>query len=294
MIPELEIDCERESSRIAALISDTVSRRRADGVVLGLSGGIDSGLVAAVSAQALGPERVHALALPERDSSPDSEKHARELATALGIEYRVEDVTAALAALGCYRSAASHVGRMQDLVRGAVRVLPGITRKGFLAHLGADGGERFREFIAFFRMKHRVRLVALCREGEARNLLVMSCANRSETETGFFVRYGDDSGDVAPIRHLFKTQVFRIGEWLGLPESILRKRPTADLFGPIGDEEIMGISYADLDAILALLGAGLAEEAIATRTNLKVESIRFVREIKAASQAFRDPPSSLL
>jgi NAD+ synthase len=294
MIPELEIDCERESSRIAALISDSVSRRRADGVILGLSGGIDSALVAALAAHSLGPARVHAVALPERDSSPESETDARELATVLRIDYRVEEITGALGALGCYRSAASQVARVRDLVRGAVRMLPGVTRKSFLAQLGAEGGLRFREFVAFYRMKHRVRLVTLCREAESKNLLVMSCANRSESETGFFVRYGDDSGDVAPIRHLFKTQVFRLGEWLDLPASILKKRPMPDLFGNVGDEDIIGMSYAELDAILALLDAGLAEDAIAARTGLKPESIRFVEDIKAASQAFRDPPASLM
>lgn len=294
MIPELEINCERESSRIVALISDAVARRRADGVVLGLSGGIDSALVARIAADAVTPGRVHALALPERDSSPESEKDAHDLADALGIDFRVEDITAALAALGCYRSAVSQVARVKELVRGAIRLLPVVTRNGFLAHLGAEGGERFHEFIAFYRMKHRARLVVLCREAEARNLLVMSCANRSETETGFFVRYGDDSGDVAPIRHLFKTQVFRLGECLGLPETILKKRPTPDLFGAIADEEIMGISYEDLDTILALLDAGLGDEAIVSRTRLKPTSVSFVKEIKAASQKFRDPPVSLL
>jgi len=294
MIPELDIDCERESSRIAALVSDSVARRHADGVVVGLSGGIDSALVAAISAQALGPSHVHALALPERDSSPESATDARDLAKALGIDFRVEEITAALAALGCYSSAVSQVGKAQGLVRAAIRLLPAVSRKSFLAHLGGEGGERFHEFIAFYCMKHRVRLVALCREAEAKNLLVTSCVNRSESETGFFVRYGDDSGDVAPIAHLFKTQVFRLGEWLGLPEIILKKRPTPDLFGAVADEEIMGISYGDLDTILALIDAKLGDEAIACRTKLKPEAIEFVREVKAASQTFRDPPAALL
>jgi len=289
----LAIDCARETDRIAAFISDFVERREADGIVLGLSGGIDSAVVAALSARALPPDRVTALFLPERDSSPESVEDARLLAERLRIPYQVRDITAALEALGCYRTKASGVVRLQRLARGAVRLFPGAARKGYLASLRGGAGREFQEFVAFYRMKHRVRLVAICREAEERNLVVASCANRTEFETGFFVRYGDDSGDLAPIKHLYKTQVFQLGGHLRIPETILNKEPSPDLFARIKDEEILGMTYARLDRVLFAMAQGLSDDRLAAQAGVDEETVHYVQEILRLSQRLRDPPASL-
>jgi len=293
MYAELAIDCARETDRIAAFMSDFVARRGADGVVLGLSGGIDSAVVASLSAHALPPERVTALLLPERDSSPESVEDATLLAEQLRISYDVRDIAPALEALGCYRTRASGVVRLQRLARGAVRLLPGAARKGYLASLRGDAGREFQEFVAFYRMKHRVRLVALYREAEERNLVVASCANRTEFETGFFVRYGDDSGDLAPIRHLYKTQVFQLGRHLRIPEAILNKEPSPDLFARVKDEEILGMTYACLDGVLFAMARGLGDDRLAAQAGVDEPAVRYVQEILRLSQKLRDPPASL-
>jgi NAD+ synthase len=294
MIPELQIDCDKETGRIVSFIFDFVSRNFYDGVVLGLSGGIDSALAAALCAKALSPAKVKALVLPERDSSPESEDDAKLCAEQIGIEYRVENLSEALESLGCYRSAASALARLKGPAHAAFRLFPDASRKGYIASLRGSGSRQFREFVAFYRMKHRLRLVSLCREAEEGNLAVVSCANRTEFETGFFVRYGDDSGDLAPLKHLYKMQVFQMGEQLRLPERIVKKKPSPDLFAGVKDEEIMGISYEELDAILVLLASGLDDDAIVRRGHVDRESIQFAREIKALSQKLRDAPASLL
>jgi NAD+ synthase len=294
MLPELAIDCAREADHVAAFIADFVEQRRADGIVLGLSGGIDSAVVAALSARSLSAQRVTALFLPERDSSPDSASDAKLLAEQLQIPFEVRDLTPALEALGCYRTKASSAVRLRQIARGAVRLFPGAARKGYLASLRGGELKEFQEFVAFYRMKHRARLVAICREAEERNLVVASCANRTEFETGFFVRYGDDSGDVAPIKHLYKMQVFQLGRHLGMPERILKKAPSPDLFAGVKDEEILGMSYEHLDGILFGIARGSADDRVAADAGVEISAVRYVKDIMRESQRLRDPPASLL
>jgi len=293
MIAELAIDSEVETERIVSFVADFVARRGAKGVCLGLSGGIDSAVVAAICVRAIIPDKVHALFLPERDSSPETAEDARNLAEKLGISCETRDLTRALEELGCYRSGASALVRMRGLARGAARILPGAARKGYLASLRGGAGREFQEFVAFYRMKHRLRLVSFYREAERRDLIVACCANRTEFETGFFVRYGDDSGDIAPIRHLYKMQVFQAGEYLGLPGRILAKKPSPDLFAGIKDEEIIGLPYAALDGILCLLARGFSDNEIAARVEVDEDSIFYVKEICALSRKYREPPVSL-
>lgn len=293
MIAELAIDGARETERIVSFVAGFVERRGAEGVCLGLSGGLDSAVVAALCARAVPPHRVSALLLPERDSSPESVEDARELAEEIHITWRVENLEPALEALGCYASGASGLVRMRALARGAVRLFPGRSRKGFLASLSGGGGKEFREFVAFYRMKHRLRLVSVYREAERGNLAVASCANRTESETGFFVRYGDDSGELAPIRHLYKTQVFQLGAHLGLPRRILEKKPSPDLFAGIKDEELMGISYDRLDGTLLLLGKGIPDGEIAARVGIDNETVLYVKEMRTLSARYREPPVTL-
>ena len=289
-----EFDPGRERERITSFISRFVSERGTAGLALGLSGGLDSSVVAALSAEALGRDRVHALILPERDSSPESVEDAREHAEKIGIAYRIHDLTDALEELGCYDRFASSVNRLGGAPRKAASLLPGMARKGFLKNLTGGGGKGFQEFVAFYRIKHRLRMVAVYREAEERNLVAASCANRTELETGFFVRYGDDAGDIAPIKHLYKTQVFRLGELVDIPDRILTKRPSPDLFAGMKDEEIMGIGYEELDSILACLADGLPDEEIESRTGSSSGTVAYVREVSTQSARYREPPADLL
>ncbi len=259
-----------------------------------MSGGLDSSVVAALAARALGPERVHALMLPERDSSQQSVDDASDHAAQLGIHYRIQDLTAALEELGCYERVASGVAKLGGAPRAAVNMLPRLARKGFLRSLSGGGGRSFQEFVAFYRIKHRLRMVEVYREAEEGNLVAASCANRTEFETGFFVRYGDDAGDIAPIKHLYKTQVFRLGRYLGLPERILDKKPSPDLFAGLADEKIMGMRYSELDSILWCISQGFSDGMITEKSGSSERSVSYVREIIELSGRYRESPSDLM
>ncbi len=289
-----EIDTERETGGICSFISGFIEKRRADGLVLGLSGGLDSSVVAALAVRSLGPERVHGLMLPERDSASSSLDDARVHAESLGIDYRVVDLTPALEKLGCYERGASGMGKLGGAPRAAVTAFPGLARKGYLSSLSGGGGRRFREFIAFYRIKHRLRMVEVYRAAEEGNFVAASCANRTEYETGFFVRYGDDAGDIAPIKHLYKTQVFQMGRHLGLPERILEKSPSPDLFAGMADEKIMGMRYSELDSILWCISKGLSDEEITDRTGSSITAVSYVRDIIELSGRYREPPADMM
>lgn len=291
--PALELDVEKESARIEGFISRFVDDRGLSGIALGLSGGLDSAAVAALCERALPAGAVHALLMPERDSSPDSAADAKMLAEKLGIRHRVLDLTEALERLGCYEDAAGNVGRLGGVPRAAVRAFPHLARKGFLANIAGGGGTHFKRFVAFHRIKHRLRMVAVYREAERLNLAVASCANRTEFEIGFFVRYGDDAGDIAPIKHLYKTQVFELAGGIGVTERILEKKPSPDLFAGMKDEEIMGISYRELDTVLWSFSAGLGDREIEDRFEIDARTIEYVRDITEQSARLRDPPASL-
>jgi NAD+ synthase len=231
--------------------------------------------------------------LPERDSSKESVIDAKLHAEQLGISHRVIDLTACLNELGCYSDRASEVVRFKGGARTAIRLFPGLARKGFLSNLQGGGSRHFREFLSFHRIKHRMRMVAVYHEAERSNLLVASCANRTEFETGFFVRYGDDAGDIAPIKHLYKTQVFGLGRYIGVPEEILDKEPSPDLFAGMKDEEIMGITYDTLDAILDALSSGMGIDEIVKTLGVGRRVVDYVIEIRQYSGSMRDPPASL-
>jgi len=293
-IDEIKIDPVQETDKIASFISSFVEERGANGVALGLSGGLDSSVVAALCAKALSPDQVSALILPERDSSPESVEDARFHAEKLGIRYRILDLTPSLRELGCYIGDVSELVKLGGGARAAVRFFPGLARKGYLTNLAGSGGKKVQEFLAFHRIKHRLRMVSIYREAEEHNLAVASCANRTEFEIGFFVRYGDDAGDFAPVKHLYKSQVFILGAFLEVPEKILQKKPSPDLFAGMKDEEIMGISYGELDSILWCLSHGLNDEEIEQTVQTKKKSISYVREIISQSGRLREAPASLL
>ncbi len=228
--------------------------RRA-GAVVGISGGVDSSVVLALSVLALGPERVLGVMLPERESDPQSIVRARLVAELCGVETVVEDVTEALTALGCYERRDAAIRRVfPDYGPGylAKMTLPGSvldtdTLNVFhLSVIKPDGEDRskrldldeYLQIVAASNLKQRTRMAMLYHHAESRNFAVIGTPNKNEHEQGFFVRWGDGGYDVAPIRHLYKTQVYQLGEHLGIPEEIREATPTSDTYSaPVSQEE---------------------------------------------------------
>src|ERR1017187_1539384 len=259
----LKLDHAREADRIVAAMREHVLRRfRKKGVVVGLSGGIDSSTVAALSVRALGPERVLGLLMQERDSSAATLPLSQQLARHLGIKTVHEDITGILEAVGCYR-------RRDEAIRLVVPeygpgwkskiVLPNVFDEDqfrlFSIVVQSPAGrqtearltvEAYLGIVAATNFKQRTRKMLEYYHADRLNFAVTGTPNRLEYDQGFFVKLGDGAADIKPIAHLYKSQVDALAEYLGVPEEIRSGQPTTDTYSlPQSQEEFyFSLPYA--------------------------------------------------
>jgi len=285
------------ADRIMSFLRGYVQQRTADGVVLGLSGGIDSALGAWLAVGALGASRVSLLFLPERDSNPRSKADAVSVATALGIPLQTVSITPLLRAVGAYRLVppAWLVPRslQERYVRRRYRAPQGGQPSAFIRVLrGGDGVEELRKDSAYVRVKHRLRMAIWYYWAEIHNQLVIGNCNLTEKMTGYLVRYGDTGADVEPIAGLYKTQVLQLARFIGVPEAIVRKEPTGDVAPGMTDEFALQIRYETLDQVLCGLGHGMETTAIERETGAPAPHIAYVQELVRLSEPLRSMPPS--
>lgn len=296
----MKINAEVVAARIQEFIRDNVDAFERDGVILGMSGGIDSSVVGILAARALGPEKVTALLLPERDSSPDSKTDALALINDLRIEWREVNLTPMLSAMGIYKLVPLRflgTRRIKETVVKAQhkRQVEVLGEPPFLA--GLLGTRRLgdqKQLIdagnAYARVKHRVRLTTLYYYADLENRLVLGTTNKSEALTGFVVKWGDNVADIEPILPLFKTQVRQLATYLGVPQKVLDKPPTPDLLPGISDEFALGISYSVLDQVLLRLERGDSESVISNQVGVEEETVSTVAELMRRSAHTREMP----
>jgi NAD+ synthase len=291
----LAIDPPAVAADIAAAIRDIVFHRiKRRGVVVAISGGIDSSVVAALAARAVGPDRVVGLMMPEADSAPESTALARELADRLGIRSIVEDVTAVLTAAGCYRRRDAAIRSVVPEYGEGYRckiVLPDlITRPGypvFSVVVRSPAGEERRVrlsldaylgIVAATNFKQRARKMLEYYHADLFRYAVAGTANRLEHDQGFFVKLGDGAADLKPIAHLYKTQVYQLAEALDVPDAIRRRTPTTDTYSlsQTQEEFYFGLSLAQTDLCMFALDHGLPADAAAEAVGLTAEQVQRV------------------
>jgi NAD+ synthase len=228
MLQSLVLDPAQESERITGFIQGVFERTGRSVAVIGLSGGIDSALVATLAARALGAECVHALLMPYCTSDPRSEADGRLVAEQLQITAERYEITSATDA--------------------------------FCGHGDEVTARRKGNIMA------RCRMTALYDLAAARDGLVLGTSNRTETLLGYFTLHGDAAADIKPIAHLFKCQVRQLARHLGVPEIVIDKAPSADLWTGQTDEGELGFTYDEADQVLWLLTEqGASAEDMAAR-----------------------------
>ncbi|MCI0505905.1 MAG: NAD(+) synthase [Gammaproteobacteria bacterium] len=259
-----DTEVEKITARLKEILRNNLKRR---GLVVAISGGIDSSVSAALCVKALGPKKVFGLLLPERDSSSQSKSRGRLLAENLGIEFLTHDIAPALEALGCYQwrdeAIRSVVPEYGEGWKNKIVISGGID--GHYNHFqlvvqspdGAMKTERlplkeYLQIVAATNYKQRIRKTIEYFHADRLNYAVVGTPNRLEYDQGFFVKNGDGSADVKPIAHLYKTQVYALARHLKLPEEICSATPTTDTYSlPQGQDEFyFALPYQKMDYAL--------------------------------------------
>ena len=291
----LRVDEERAVGQLESYIQHVTFSHGARGVLIGLSGGVDSALLATVIVRALGPEAVHALFLGDRDSDKDSMHKARLVADWLGLKLESQDISDEMRRRGVY---ASPIMRMISVSGLANRVMCRLYRlmyreTCFMSTLREGwarpqtAGKRLYDLTVgrvetAFNARHMYRREVIENRARTDNLLPLGAANRTEFLTGWFVKGGIDDLPLQPLIGLYKTQVRQLASYLGLPDEVTRQRPSPDMMRGLTDEDAIGLSYGTLDVILDGVESGLPDERLLVSGPTR-RQIALVREVNRLS-----------
>lgn len=288
----LTLDPAETVAIITGALRRHVGALRRSGIVVAMSGGVDSAVGAALAAAAVGASRVLGLALPERESEAESVTLAHEWASTLGIDFRVEDITTTLEACGCYDRRDAVIGHLLPYGNG--------WRCKLVQDAGDDSGDRlplcylvvqepggvvtrrllpaseFREIVAATNFKQRVRAMVSYYHADRLGYAVLGTANRLEYDQGFFVKGGDGLADMKPLAHLYKGQVYQLAEYLGVHARIRTRPPTTDTYSmPQTQEEFyFTMPLGELDRVLEAKNAGRPAPLVAGAIGASVERVQ--------------------
>ena len=238
---------------LVAFLRTYAEDAKAQGYVLGVSGGVDSAVVAALAAEAVGPDRVLGLLLPHHTSDPKDAEHGALVCRHVGIPFETVDVT------------------------------------GIVAAAEAACADHRPQGMAAANLRPRARMMVLYAHAQQTGRLVLGTGNKSERLTGYFTKWGDGAADVYPLGDVYKTHVWALARELRLPAEIVDKPPTAGLFPGQTDEGELGVRYADLDRALAAFEAGHDAPTAARLADVPVETARHVERRILASAHKRNP-----
>lgn len=292
-IADIELFADNIISRIKKDIHVTL---RKSGGIVGVSGGIDSSVTFALAVKALGPENVIGIMLPEKDSSLDSKRLAIQLGEKFSTQVIEEDITNALDGFQCYKRRDEAVSRVfPEYDPTTYKMKIGINKTGIsqnlpplftLSIITPDGIEKaqflpvkeYLQIVAASNFKQRSRMSMLYYYAEANNYAVIGTPNKHEAEQGFFVKYGDGGADIMPIAHLYKSQVYQLAEYLGVPQEIIDRTPTTDTYTAEQTQEefFFQLPHEELDLIWYAFENNINPQEVGYEVKRTTEEIQFI------------------
>jgi NAD+ synthase len=289
---DLAAEAERICGEIRRIVSHELKRR---GVVVALSGGIDSSCVAALVTKALGPEHVHGLHMPERDSSDETIGLSKSVSDTFGFDSTVEILTPILEGLRCYERRDEAIRQvLPDFGPGwkSKIVLPGVPESGqginvYSVVAQTPSGEivkkrlppkAYLQIVAATNFKQRVRKTLEYYHADRLHFATTGTPNRLEYDQGFFVKLGDGAADIKPIAHLYKTQVYAMARHLGVPAAICNRAPTTDTYSLAQgqDEFYFALPYEKMDLALWAKNHGVSAADAAPVIGLTAAQVEWV------------------
>ena len=290
---DAEQEVERITSELRSLMKNTIKRR---GIVLGLSGGIDSSVTCALAVKAFGPKKVFGLHMPERHSADETLTLSTIISEHFGIDSAHENISGILEALGFYQRYDAAVKSVVPEYREGWKskiITPSIVDSeeyslfSVVAQSPRGQTQKVRlplkaylEILAATNFKQRTRKMMEYYYADRLNYAVAGTPNRLEYDQGFFVKLGDGAADVKPIAHLYKTQVYQLAEYLGIPENIRKRPPTTDTYSlPQGQDEFyFSLPYDRMDLCLYGKNHGYSVESVAAVIEMLPEQVQRVYE----------------
>lgn len=283
-------ELEKISAKIKTILRNKIHRR---GLVVAMSGGIDSSVCAALAVQSLGKEKVFGLILPEKDSSSDSGERGKILAEHLGIEFLEQDIAPTLEAIGCYQWRDEAIRKIfpeySDSWKNKIIIDGGLEGKVNFFKLVVQspdgkleekrlGLREYLQVVAATNYKQRVRKTIEYFHADRLNYAVVGTPNRLEYDQGFFVKNGDGSADIKPIAHLYKTQVYALAQYLKLPEVICSAVPTTDTYSLSQgqDEFYFALPYNMMDIALWAYNHDVASSSLSKKLDISEEQARWI------------------
>ncbi len=313
----LDINPSLEVSHISDFIRDmTFKNLKRKGAVVGLSGGIDSAVVAELCVRALGKDKVLALLLPEKESNPISLEYGQKQAEKLGIKTIKVDITEYLESLKVYETRDAVIKRTfpeyNESLKFHVTLPQNLLEKDRINYYSItiedkDGarqkqrisGTDWLAISACQNIKQRIRMIQLYYYSEKNNYIVAGTTNKTEIIQGFYVKFGDGGVDIEPLGHLYKTQVYNLARNLGVIDEIINRPPSPDTYSlPVTDKEFyFCLDYKLLDSLLYAYGNSVPFDQISNTLDLKEEQIeRVFKDFKAKQRAtwhLREMPPSM-
>ncbi|MGQ9845117.1 MAG: NAD(+) synthase [Caldisericia bacterium] len=299
---ELKFDEEKELLNITNFIKQILIRFNKSKVLLGLSGGVDSALVLKLLTLSVEKKNILTLILPDKDSDRRNIIDAINFAKSLDVKYKIINISKVLSKFGIYKT-------VPYFILPTKRLRENVTKNFYVKYEKKFGKSPFylqynppKELendtffykgIAYHRIKHRIRMVYLYYYAELGNGIVAGTTNKTEINLGFFVKYGDNASDFEPIAHLYKSQVFKLSEFLELPKEIYTKPPSPDLLPGINDEFAMGLTYDMIDRVLFRFLKGGSVDSISDELNIKKNIVSNLYEAYKKSENMRNLPPNL-